>query len=147
MCAHAQNRNPNAQRRIPCRKAIWDVNESIFYWNSDCKKTRKMLFAVTMFGRRRMASVIFAVSPSISNSNSSNFQNQQKRTIYSKYAVPEYAKNMPPPWPYKERGYRTFHQFLDFGFSKRMGENSKLIIVEGNTGKNFWFFLGVNMEF
>jgi len=37
------------------------------------------------------------------------------------------------PWPYKEKKYTTIHEFLD-NTSKRINENSKVIIVEGNIG-------------
>lgn len=38
-----------------------------------------------------------------------------------------------PPWPYKEKGYRWYHHYID-RTTKRFDENTKLICVEGNIG-------------
>ncbi|KRY92446.1 NADH dehydrogenase [ubiquinone] 1 alpha subcomplex subunit 10, mitochondrial [Trichinella pseudospiralis] len=54
------------------------------------------------------------------------------RTVTSKqFYTPDPDK--PAPWPYKERGYRWWHQYID-GTTKRLDENSRLIVVEGNIG-------------
>ncbi|CAL8095267.1 unnamed protein product [Orchesella dallaii] len=36
----------------------------------------------------------------------------------------------PKPWPYRERGYNNIHACFD-GTKKRLGENSKVVVVEG----------------
>lgn len=37
------------------------------------------------------------------------------------------------PWPYKTRPYRWYHQIYEHT-TKRMNENSKIVVVEGNIG-------------
>ncbi|KRZ19122.1 NADH dehydrogenase [ubiquinone] 1 alpha subcomplex subunit 10, mitochondrial [Trichinella zimbabwensis] len=54
------------------------------------------------------------------------------RTVTSKqFYKPDPDK--PAPWPYQEKGYRWWHQYID-GTTKRLDENSRLIVVEGNIG-------------
>ncbi|KRX38020.1 NADH dehydrogenase [ubiquinone] 1 alpha subcomplex subunit 10, mitochondrial, partial [Trichinella sp. T9] len=54
------------------------------------------------------------------------------RTVTSKlFYTPDPDK--PAPWPYKEKGYRWWHQHID-RTTKRLDENSRLIVVEGNIG-------------
>uniref|UniRef100_A0A5S6QP66 NADH dehydrogenase [ubiquinone] 1 alpha subcomplex subunit 10, mitochondrial n=1 Tax=Trichuris muris TaxID=70415 RepID=A0A5S6QP66_TRIMR len=55
-----------------------------------------------------------------------------QRTITSKeFRVPN--PNKPAPWPYKERGYKSYHKYIDRTL-KRIDENSRIIVVEGNIG-------------
>ncbi|KAI6192390.1 NADH dehydrogenase [ubiquinone] 1 alpha subcomplex subunit 10, mitochondrial [Aphelenchoides bicaudatus] len=57
---------------------------------------------------------------------------QQKRTIVSK-AYLKLPDDYPDPWPYQEKGYTRYHAFVDWT-KKRLHQNSKLIVVEGNIG-------------
>ncbi|CAH1788021.1 unnamed protein product [Owenia fusiformis] len=44
-------------------------------------------------------------------------------------------EGMIPPWPYRTKPYRMWHQFLTFESTmKRMDENAKIICVDGNIG-------------
>jgi len=50
-------------------------------------------------------------------------------TITSK-ALRQPNPDKPKPWPYKEKGYNTFHYWFD-KTKKRLDENSRMVVVEG----------------
>ncbi|KAI1708843.1 deoxynucleoside kinase domain-containing protein [Ditylenchus destructor] len=79
-------------------------------------------FAVGRFGG---SSSILAMSYQPHN-------HQQKRTIVNKSLL-KLPDNYPDPWPYKELNYNWENYYFD-RTKKRLHENSKLIVIEGNTG-------------
>lgn len=58
---------------------------------------------------------------------------QPSRTLKAKTVRDIDPTKTPPPWPYKEVGYDWKAKIMDYT-RKRLTENSKLIVVEGNIG-------------
>lgn len=55
----------------------------------------------------------------------------QRRTIKSKHT--RISPDKPTPWPYRDYGFSKIAMIYD-GTLKRIDENSRIIIIEGNIG-------------
>lgn len=85
-----------------------------------------ILHSVRVIGRFPSANCLKLVPSTLASSGD---QTAQLHSVKIEgHPVRDYA-----PWPYKSRPYRWYHQIYEHT-TKRMNENSKIVVVEGNIG-------------